>query len=634
MRIAAIALLLAGCRGVFGISPVTEQDAGPDQTCTEGDVCSMPPGPECISDTVRRTYDATGTCTNGMCSYETHDEQCAAKCEAGACVCPVGQDNWPVDVGVAALTARVTINGAAVPSTTDYGNVFLRTASGDEVTVGTSYAASSPLKVVPGIYDVYFDRASCGTYSPCNLRGKVSTVTIAASTTNLPIDIPVANVTVNVTIGGAANTSTTDYGTLYLRTASGDELRVGPTYMPTTQFRIIPGTYEVHYEVGSCSIKAPCNTDAILQTVTIAAGASTLNIDVPVAAVTRSVTVGGAPLTTTTDYGSVFLRTAAGDELALGQTYTTSSTFKVVPGTYRIDYERGTCGVKAPCNRRAAIKTVTIAPTTTAMDIDVPTATVTRNVKIDGAPVTSTTDYGTLSLRTAAASEDVSLSVTYMPSASFVVVPGTYDVYYQGASTCSLKAPCNKLAKVQSVTIPAGPSTANIDIPTAKIGRTVTVNGLPVTDTADYGNLFLRTATGDELLLGPTYSSTGTDVIVAGTYDLEYEGVACLPITPCNKRAKIKSMTIAAGTSTLALDVPLRVITRHATIAGAPVTDTTDYGTLFLRAGGDEIVLDPTYTLSMIQRIVPGTYNVFYEGTSCEPKTPCNRRALLGCITF
>ena len=70
-------------------------------------------------------------------------------------------------------------------------------------------------------------------------------------------------------------------------------------------------------------------------------------------------------------------------------------------------------------------------------------------------------------------------------------------------------------------------------------------------------------------------------------------------------------------TSTLPIDVPLRVITRHASIAGAPVTDTADYGTLFLRATGDEVTLEATYQLSVIQRLVPGTYSVSIRAPGC-----------------
>lgn len=74
--------------------------------CTTGDscnnglcigtpmVCNTPPAADCASPTERRAYNATGTCSQGQCSYTANTQACndnnacttGDRCESGACV--------------------------------------------------------------------------------------------------------------------------------------------------------------------------------------------------------------------------------------------------------------------------------------------------------------------------------------------------------------------------------------------------------------------------------------------------------------------------------------------------------------------------------------------------------------------
>lgn len=51
-----------------------------------GVTCNAPPANECADVSHLAVYDVPGTCTDGVCSYGTHNEYCEHGCEEGSCV--------------------------------------------------------------------------------------------------------------------------------------------------------------------------------------------------------------------------------------------------------------------------------------------------------------------------------------------------------------------------------------------------------------------------------------------------------------------------------------------------------------------------------------------------------------------
>jgi hypothetical protein len=47
--------------------------------------CDLPPPPYCVDSDTVRTYESTGTCAQGSCSYTNHTSTCAFGCSSGAC---------------------------------------------------------------------------------------------------------------------------------------------------------------------------------------------------------------------------------------------------------------------------------------------------------------------------------------------------------------------------------------------------------------------------------------------------------------------------------------------------------------------------------------------------------------------
>ena len=48
-------------------------------------VCNAPPASVCVSASTLLTYDATGTCTAGLCVYPQHQITCTGGCVNDAC---------------------------------------------------------------------------------------------------------------------------------------------------------------------------------------------------------------------------------------------------------------------------------------------------------------------------------------------------------------------------------------------------------------------------------------------------------------------------------------------------------------------------------------------------------------------
>jgi hypothetical protein len=70
--------------------PVVELDGGGGDasgpTTCEGVSCNTPPARVCVDAQTLRIYDATGSCSDGQCSYASRTESCAGGCTNGACV--------------------------------------------------------------------------------------------------------------------------------------------------------------------------------------------------------------------------------------------------------------------------------------------------------------------------------------------------------------------------------------------------------------------------------------------------------------------------------------------------------------------------------------------------------------------
>jgi hypothetical protein len=61
--------------------------------------CTTPPSPTCTTSTTLRTFSAAGSCSGGTCSYPSTDMTCANGCQTGACIASSPSDMGCVPSG-------------------------------------------------------------------------------------------------------------------------------------------------------------------------------------------------------------------------------------------------------------------------------------------------------------------------------------------------------------------------------------------------------------------------------------------------------------------------------------------------------------------------------------------------------
>ena len=486
------------CAGATGCAhtPVTGGTACNDGiACTTGDVCN-----------------AAGACAGTV----------TAACTATTCTTttPLGGS---IDIPVAQTTATITLGGQPLPATTEYGSsssVYLVAKDTGEwhLLASFDYVGSPPAlygptvnpRVVPGVYDVYYCH-NCATSTtatniadatdatdafPNGLRVLQSNVVVGAGAAHIALDIPVAQTTATITLGGQPLPATTEYGSsssLYLVAkdtgewhlfASFDYVGSPPAlYGPTVNPRVVPGTYDVYY-CHNCATQgtsvpiadATDPTDAfpnglrVLQSsVVIGSGAVHLAVDIPVAQTTATITLGGQPLPATTEYGSstsLYLVARDTGEWHLFASfdyvgsppalYGPTVTPRVVPGTYDVYYCHN-CATSTtatniadetdatdafPNGLRVLQSGVVIGSGAVHLAVDIPVTPLAETVTLAERPLPSSTEYGssaTLYLRARDTGEWHLLAsfdyvgsppALYGPTVDPRLVPGTYDVLY------------------------------------------------------------------------------------------------------------------------------------------------------------------------------------------------------------
>jgi hypothetical protein len=566
----------------------------------------------------------------------------AAGGSGGGTAACIGHD---VDVPSVTIAGAIRIGGAMVTNPSDYGILYLINAASDFITLGRSSDGTYAVRGIPGTYDLLYVSGMSVT-APANMDAllRAGVVVAASGTTTLDVDVPVATVAGAMKIAGATVTSLGDAGRLFLSNSAGDQIPLGPTYNATYSVRAIPGTYDVVYvNATGTSVTAPLNARAVVATgIVVAASATTpLDVDVPSVTVTGAMTIAGATVADGGDAAQLFLRNAARDQVPLGNTSSATYSTRVVPGTYDLYY--GIVELKTlpgNFNARLATGVVVAATGTTRLDVDVPAVTVTGAMTIAGQTVTSSPDFGTLSLRNAAGDE-VRLGQTFLGTYSVRAIPGTYDLYYEHGSTGSGTAPRNFRARLRSGVIVAATGTTHldVDVPAVTVAGAMTIAGQTVTSPSDSGTLCLRDGVGDEIELGQTSDASYSVRAVPGTYDLYYQYVtngstaSATGTAPQNQSRRIATGVVVAatGTTRLDVDVPSATVTGAMTIAGMTVTNPADFGYLYLHdpAGGIELLgqtLDATYAV----RVIPGPYDLYYQ-RGLSVTAPVNESSRLGC---
>ena len=302
------------------------------------------------------------------------------------------------------------------------------------------------------------------------------------------IDVPAAYVGTTITVQGIS--SSTGIGTLDLRTAAGDNARLGDTMVGQGTGTFLPGTYDVYYRLDKAGPGLPVNHSAkILSGVVVPPGdiVTMLDIVVPATPVSAAVTSnGGIPPGFGGD--ALRLRTAAGDEAPLGLSAT-----PVVPGTYDLYYVAAYTLAGARSTTRPSCK----AGSSSARPLSQSpwTSRARRSPESSPSPARAfawgPTPWGCSSRPPASTPSIAPQLGTYTAS----LIPGTYDLYFRGYGGVSGVNDYRTYLLQPGLVLASTPLTLNMDVPMTTVTGTITVNGAQVPSTAGMGRLVLQNAT-------------------------------------------------------------------------------------------------------------------------------------------
>ena len=444
---------------------------------------------------------------------------------------PVPPEEPPVELFVNVLSGPLQINGVNAPQdAAEAGNLFLRSVeSGERIAIGSTSQGAYEVGVHDGVYELIYEAVTPGNLLPINSRGVVTQFEISSTPETFPLSIPVAALTLNVTVnGGPPPSDETDYGMLYLRdTRSGGLTMIGDTRSSSHELNVLPGSYEIVYTNIASADAVPVNKHArVGEAFEVGEAPATLDVDIPMVQASGVFTVGGAtPPTSGTDDGVLTLESVDGrGTVALGNTSEGQHDEWIIPGSYDIYYAQETAGQLMPQNTHAFVDS---APDFSGgtLDINIPVITISGELRLsDGAAVSELED-GRVFLRDESRGDSVLLGTLSKGEFTRRIVPGSFTAHY-AIETGGAVVPANANARIsdQAVALEQDVGGLVYEVPVTNAVVEVTYNELPPpTDKADYGAIFLESVeTGDEIYLGDTTEGTVGRRVVAGDYLIRY----------------------------------------------------------------------------------------------------------------
>src|SRR6478736_3047562 len=240
-----------------------------------------------------------------------------------------------VDVTTGLVSVTVTIENK-VPDANRAGDMYLRDVITNEyIALGTVSQGTNSLRVSPGTYDVIYSAGGAPGNKLANVKQGI--VVSASGMTQVNVDVPLVNVTGELTIDGS--TFSPEPGSVWLRGAAGDEVKLGDLSKRPYGVSIVPGTYDVYYTAGvpQGGSSAPRNSSAKIRSGVVITANMKLDVHVPHAVATGKLTLAGA--VAASGSGRLTLRDQEGASTQLAYLANGSYGADLVPGRYDVYFE-------------------------------------------------------------------------------------------------------------------------------------------------------------------------------------------------------------------------------------------------------------------------------------------------------
>ncbi len=451
-----------------------------------------------------------------------------------------------------------------------------------------------------------------------------------------PVEIDIHSVRVDPVFlldGRPFSSSPLSSATFFLIPDEGEPIALGTSFDAPAPVRVITGVYDVEYRWRS-GTTVPRNVAARVRQGVFLDSDTTLVVDVPSQQVEGALTLDGAPYQ---QAGStVFLEGVHGlGRVVLGATPQPNYSVRLIPGAYRFGYESVTTALSLPANRRALRGRHDIDAGVQVVDLDLPSLSTTWQFRFDNVPAPNLgSENGAVSLRTLDG-DRVDLGQTRQQVVGWRIVPGIYEVYYEGLTGAEI-APANGEMRI-SANRPVLVGQQILNIQTALIEGPLLINGtLAPAIATERGRVWLRDrVTGDDTLLGTTDDQQYARRIVRGTYDLAYQRVTGSVLVPRNDFAVFAYGREFFASGNFPLDIPMADGQLALTLNGAPFPNLAiENARLYLRSPADDADLFGPTTQSIgagssSWLLLPGPYAPLLARITGSELVPANSRARL-----
>jgi hypothetical protein len=333
--------------------------------------------------------------------------------------------------------------------------------------------------------------------------------------------------------------------------------------------RVLAGVYDVEYRWVAGSLVPRNHAARVLHGVLLDRD-TTLRIDVPSQTLSGDLLLNGTgfPIAGATLSLKSLHRLG---EVPLGSTPISSYSLRLIPGAYQLHYvSRPQAWASMPANRNAHWGRFEIEPRRDTLDLDLPSISARFLFRFDGAQAPAVgSENGAVSLRTAEG-DRIDLGQTRQLSTGWNIVPGNYDVHYEGLTGAEV-APANRDTRVASARSFVADQHI-IDIPTVQVEGRFQFNGLPSPDLgSESGEVHLRDRhTGVEVLLGLTRNGNFVRRVIPGHYDLVYRRIAGAELAPQNPSAVIERARPLLQADAGSIDIRSERLDFQLTLDGLP----------------------------------------------------------------
>jgi hypothetical protein len=259
-----------------------------------------------------------------------------------------------IDVPMVRVSGVKQHNGAAFADDGSAAELSLRREDGrGDVPLGGTLPSEFAVWIIPGTYSLHYDWSE-GASLPRNRHATVRQVRLVVKVLNLVLNVPsVVQDFAFLHNGEPFPAAEFDYGDIALSRPDRVPVRIGSTFLPSPTVRLIPGTYDVHWQ-HRAGASVPRNEDARFRTGLVVDG-SPLVIDVPSVEISGDIRVNGqVPPASEIENGRLSLALPdSPDRADLGATRWAGYQIRVVPGRYDVVYDHLAGASVMPANTGA-----------------------------------------------------------------------------------------------------------------------------------------------------------------------------------------------------------------------------------------------------------------------------------------